>query len=346
MIIFFTICLFTVVFSKTKSSKITYSSYELKKYILYSILIFLLAIIFEHFLVTFVQFVMNIDDFDYLLENRIIWFDGDFSFTLRMLIMQIFMRFILISTQTGAWFFFWLLIIAFFLFNTKKDNIIYKVLIFLSLFTFSIVFGQVQFHRMSIGFAYFAMFALIYVFLVLEQKKLIRYLIIVLSILFCFHSAQELHTAFEYAYIKSSYEQSILKDVGNDIRSYFGEDANIFLGGYVAFPRSISDQPLLTRRDSFQGRAIMALGRRLNLDNFANFQADVIISHYFFWSYTHVLRNASQPIKIGLLNHVGNDFETCDVTQEFAQEILDDMEVYPNEGYLNEVDNCVFVRLN
>jgi len=344
MIIFLTVCLFTVIFSMTSISKFTYSKDDLKIYIFSSLIIFIFSIVVEQFLGTAVQFIMGIEDLGYL-ENRIVWFDGNFSLTLRTLIIQIFGRFVIIATQSGAWFFFWVLIIAFLSFGTNKDNIVYKFLIILSLFTFSIVFGQVQWHRMSLGFAYFAMFALIYVYILFEKKLTIKYIIISVSILWCFYSAQEIHTAFESSYIKSRHEQYILRNVGNDIRYHFGRQSNVFLGGYVVLPKSIAQQPLETRRDSFQGRAIMALGRVLNLEGFANFGGDVIFSHYFFFPYTFVLRD--HPIlKLNLLNHVGNDFNSCGVSREFAQQILDDMSIYPDEGYVIEVDGCVFVRLN
>ena len=344
MFIYLIVVLFTLLFKDLNNSILKLSKQETKKYIVYVALSFILAVLIENILVLIIQTLTGTTPNEYL-NNRIMWADGNPSHRLRLLIVNLFIRFFLVATASHANLFFVFTFTVFLFIKNNIKNFLIKISIIVLLFILSFIFGVVQIHRMSLSLNYFMMYAVIYIYVHTASKTIMKKALISLTILGCFFSAQELNNAFEHRFLTYQYEANAFMKIGNDIRSTYGEDANIFIYGFISTPDNLARQPIEFRRESVQGRVILRLDRLFSLNHF-NHKEGVLVQYYQSTTYSHLL-NHSNAHKIRFMNHHGFNFQSCNVDLDLESIFKEqNLSSFPIDGYITEVDGCVIIRLN
>jgi len=342
LFVFLTVNLFVLLFSLTSQSAFQFNYRQMRKFIISSLAIVVLAVIIERIIEIPVQILLDVYRVSYVdAGSRIMWGSENPIFLIKNLILTLTVRYFLIGLVSPAFFFYLVIMFLFFIINNSKFKFLLKTLIVLSLFSLSFLFGVAQIERMALAINYFMMFGFVYVFISLKNKH-IKMVFITFSMIGVFWSAQEMNDAFEFNYNLFSYEKNQLEHIAQDISATYGRNNDIFVYGFIAPPQGM-DALYNMERDSVAGRIALKLDRMLGTHRFDGF---VFITRFYgVRTYTQTL-NAWNDQKVRIINHLGNDFGVgnMNLTSEQSQE-FDAMPVFPYNGYFRKFDNVVVVKL-
>jgi len=342
MFIFITVSLFVLLFSKEEKSLLKMEQKEVKSYILYGIAALVLSVLAENILENIVQIMTNTIPSDYL-SGRVVWLNVDIFENIKRLLLMVFVRYFLVATASRPFLFFIIVMILFLKIGNAKSKfkIFVKLLIILSLFSLTILFGTMQIPRMSTSFNYFIMYALVFLYLNIEHKQYMKNTLIMASVIGSFLSAQELNNAFELIYSNRLTEINILHQVASDIIPNYGNDASIYIHG---FPDSAGDRDIYIRslpNESWQGRLV------LNIDGFLGTNVYGGPRVLALYSRTPFLQaqGAHDRLRVSYFNTYGYNFRACtpNLTEEQQGDFLE-MPIYPIEGFIREFNGCVIIR--